>query len=342
VTDRKIRTLLIEDSAFMRIVLSDVLRRDESIELLATAANGWEGVKKAKTLLPDVIITDLVMPDYDGLFVVQEVMKDRPLPVILLSSIGRADQMVFSALRNGAFDFLDKPGELEVKDGFKALREMIHHAFRARCISLREYAVTPVRSNISALSGIKHNIVVIGASTGGPSAIELIVSSLPSRVPVPVVIAQHMPERFIKTFAERLQGHTTLRVLVAADGETLKPNHIYLAPGAANVRLKKDDQHIFLSYVDDAYKEFNKPSIDCLFESAAEQFGERSIGAILTGMGKDGANGLKKIREAGGFTLSQDENTCTVYGMPKAAYENGGSSLQVPLPAIANLIVSVL
>ena len=338
----KIRTLLIEDSAFMRIVLSDLLRRDESIELLGTANNGLEGVKKARLLMPDVIVTDLIMPEYDGLFVVNEVMKERPIPVILLSSIGRADKMVFTALRDGAFDFVDKPGEMEVKNGYKPLLDMVHHAFNSRCISLKEEHVRPVRRIPAVHGSVKHDIVVIGASTGGPSAIELIVSNLPSPMPVPVVIAQHMPERFIMTFAERLQGHTALKVGVAANGETLRANHVYLAPGAANVRVIKDDRHAYFSYVDEFYKEFNKPSIDCLFESVADQFGGRCIGAILTGMGKDGAKGLKKMRDAGGFTLSQDESTCAVYGMPKVAYENGGSASQVMLSEIVNFIISAL
>jgi two-component system chemotaxis response regulator CheB len=334
--------LLIEDSAFMRIVLSDLLRRDESIELLGTATNGLEGVKKARALLPDVIVTDLVMPGYDGLFVVSEVMKERPVPVILLSSIDRADQMVFNALSKGAFDFVDKPGQRDLKDGFKPLLEMVHQAFSARCIPAKGKAIPTARNLVDIDSEIKHDIIVIGASTGGPSAIEFIVSSLSSQISVPVVIAQHMPERFIITFAERLQGHTTLKVRVAADGEALRPNHIYLAPGAANVRVKKHERSAYFSYVEDTYKEFNKPSIDCLFESVAEEFGDRSIGVILTGMGKDGARGLKKMRDAGGLTFSQDEGTCAVYGMPKAAYLNGGSASEVPLSEIPNFIESVL
>lgn len=338
----RIRTLLIEDSAFMRIVLSDLLRRDESIELLGTASNGLDGMRKARILKPDVIVTDLVMPEYDGLFVVSQVMNERPVPVILLSSIGRADQMVFSALRNGAFDFVDKPSEIEMKGGFKQLLEIVHHAFNARHGFDKNRGVRHAQQVISVLGSVSHDIIVIGASTGGPSAIESIVNAMPSQIPVPVVIVQHMPERFIVTFAERLQGHTSLKVSVAEDGGMLKPNHIYLAPGVANVRVIKYDGNAYFTYVEENYKEFNKPSIDCLFESVAEQFGGRSIGAILTGMGKDGAKGLKKMREAGGVTLSQDENTCAVYGMPRAAFDNGGSASQVPLEEIANFILRAL
>jgi len=336
----RIRTLLIEDSAEMRIMISDLLRRDESIQLLGTATNGLEGVKKAKMLQPDVIVTDLVMPEYDGLFVVNQVMKQRPVPVILLSSIGRADQMVFHALQEGAFDFVDKPGETEVKEGFKRLLEMVHQAFNARCVLVRDQGARPV--TIEQINSVSHDIIVIGASTGGPSAIELIVSNLPPQIPVPVVIVQHMPERFIITFADRLQAYTSSKVSVAKDGEALKPNHIYLAPGAANLRVTKNEGNVYFTYVGEDYREFNKPSIDCLFESVAEHFGDRSIGAILTGMGKDGARGLKKIRDAGGITLSQDESTCAVYGMPKAAFENGGSATQGPLGGIVNFIVKAL
>jgi two-component system, chemotaxis family, protein-glutamate methylesterase/glutaminase len=338
----RIRTLLIEDSAFMRIVLSDLLRRDASIQLVATAMNGLDGVIKARTLLPDVIVSDMVMPLYDGLFVVEQVMKERPVPIILLSALGRADEKIFVALENGAFDFVDKPKEKEMANGFKTLLEMVHQASMAGCVGAKGKLSNAVTLTHEFRSTTNHDIVVIGASTGGPGAVEVIVCNLPINMPVPVIIAQHMPQRFIDTFAERLSRQRALQVTVARNGEPLKSNHVYLAPGIANMRVDMSEGFARASYDENTYPEYNYPSINCLFESVAEELGHRSIGVILTGMGKDGANGLKKIRDAGGLTITQDETSSVVYGMPKAAYENGASRYQIPLSKIANFITTAL
>lgn len=334
--------MLIDDSGLMRIVLSDLLRRDESIQLVGTAANGLDGVIKARTFMPDVIVTDMVMPTYDGLFVVEQVMKERPVPIILLSSLGRSDEKIFVALEKGAFDFIDKPKEKEITHGFITLIEMVHQASMAGCLKVKEKFSSAARRTHEFQGTPNHDIVVIGASTGGPGAVEVIVSNLPVNMPVPVIIAQHMPERFIETFAERLSRQKALKVTVAKNGERLKSNHIYLAPGIVNMRVGMSEGFAHAWYDENSYPEFNCPSIDCLFKSVATEIGHRSIGVILTGMGKDGASGLKSISEAGGLTITQDENSSVVYGMPKAAYENGASKYQVPLSKIANFIVTAL
>lgn len=340
--DRKIRTLLIEDSAFMRIVLSDLLRRDRAIELVATAVNGLDGVEKARKLLPDVIVTDIVMPDFDGLYVVQQVMKERPVPIILLSSLDRTDEGVFVALKAGAFDFVDKRDANEVSNGYGPLVEKVHEA--SLITSMKSNAEPGKRDNVSHQhrTSLSYDILVLGASTGGPGALEIIINNLPHNLPIPVVIAQHMPERFIETFAERLRGNSTFDVTVAVEGEYLRPNHIYLASGTGNMRITKSHGKPRVTYVKDNYAEFNCPSIDCLFESAAEQYGSRCIGVILSGMGKDGAKGLRKIYDRGGLTISQDETSSVVYGMPKVAFENGASRHQINLIEIPNFIVRAL
>jgi two-component system chemotaxis response regulator CheB len=340
--DPKIKTLLIEDSGFMRILLSDLLRKDQNIELVATAINGLEGVEKVMAFRPDVVITDMVMPQYDGLYVVQQLMKDRPLPIILLSSLDRTDPKIFDALKEGAFDFVDKPQQEQVAQGYDPLTKMIHEASLTDYLKLRQKVKGRNTFVHSFEARLNYDIIVIGSSTGGPSAVELILSNLPNNLSIPVIIAQHMPERFIETFATRLADATGLRVSVARDGEPLLNNHIYLAPGTANMRIDLTGSSPVTQYVYDHYKEFNHPSIDCLFESVAKIYGRRAIGAILTGMGKDGTNGLQKIRDAGGFTLTQNERSSVVYGMPKSAFESGAAMKQIHLNEIPNFIITAL
>lgn len=338
----KIKTLLIEDSGFMRILLSDLLRKDQHIEVVGTAANGLEGVEKVKTLKPDVVITDMVMPQYDGLYVVQQLMKDMPIPIILLSSLDRTDQKIFDALKEGAFDFIDKPQEKQVQEGYPSLARMIREASLTDYLKLRQRAKGRNTFVHTFEARLNYDIIVIGASTGGPSAVELIVTNLPKNLSIPVVIAQHMPERFIESFASRLADTIGVPVSVARNGECLLSNHIYLAPGNANLRISLSSSSPTAEYVYDSYKEFNHPSIDCVFESVATLYGKRAIGVVLTGMGKDGTQGLAKIKEAGGLTLAQDENSSVVYGMPKAAIESGAAQQQLPLREIPNFIISAL
>jgi two-component system, chemotaxis family, protein-glutamate methylesterase/glutaminase len=336
----KIRTLLIEDSGFMRIVLTDLLRKDGSIEVVGTAADGFDGVGKSRLLLPDVIVTDMIMPRYDGLYVVREVMKERPVPIILLSALDRADEKIFIALSEGAFDFVDKPRREELVSGCASLVTMIHEASTARCG--KPEAPAPRHRTDSIDSSALYDVLAIGASTGGPGAVEAIISSLPDTLSLPVVIAQHMPARFIETFAQRLNQHTGLTVSVASQGEYLLPNHIYLAGGTANLRIERKEGRPVANYVSDSYSEFNCPSIDCVFESIAEHFGSRALCIILTGMGKDGAKGMKKIKDCGGLTIAQDEHSSVVYGMPKAAVDNMAVSHQICLSEISNFVMNAL
>jgi two-component system, chemotaxis family, protein-glutamate methylesterase/glutaminase len=341
-TGPRIKTLLIEDSGFMRILLTDILRKDETIEVVATANNGLEGVEKVKKFKPDVVITDMVMPQYDGLYVVQQLMKDMPLPIILLSSLDRTDPKIFDALREGAFDFVDKPHEKEALQGYLPLTRMVREASLTDYLKIR-HRVKGRNTFIHTFEArLNYDIIAIGASTGGPSAVELIVSNLPKNIAVPVLIVQHMPERFIESFTARLADTTGQKVSVAQAGESLLSNHIYLAAGSGNMRLDPGGSCPTVQYVSDSYKEYNNPSIDCLFESIAKIFGNRAIGVILTGMGKDGMMGLSKIKEAGGLTLAQDELTSVVYGMPKAAFDSGAAMHQIPLAEIPNFIISAL
>jgi two-component system, chemotaxis family, protein-glutamate methylesterase/glutaminase len=342
---RKIRTLLIEDSAFMRILISDLLRSAPDIELVGSANNGKEGYEKTLTLEPDVVISDMVMPQYDGLFAVKNIMAKRPTPIILLSSLERNDSQVFEALEAGAFDFIDKP-KGDIKEGIKSsgyhLTDLVRAAVDSK-VKINSPKKVKKNVHVHAFSdNLSYHVIVIGASTGGPGAIEAIIKQLPANLAIPVIIGQHMPESFIDSFAKRLDAISPLEVKVAERNEVLEPGTIYLAPGHSNMRVERNlmNGNCQVSFTDQLFKEFNFPSIDCLMESVAVSYGRHALGLVLTGMGKDGTIGLGAIRKAGGLTIGQDEDSCVVYGMPKAALDAGVVERMVPLKEIPGFIIS--
>lgn len=342
----RIRTLLIEDSAFMRKVIGDIIRSDDSLDLVGIANNGREGSAMALELKPDVVITDMIMPEYDGMYVVQSVMEKYPTPIILLSSLEKSDTRIFDALQNGAFEFIDKPDDMDVlRLGNYRLLELIREASRTDITLLKARQLAKKNSHAHTFTTTtQYDIVVIGASTGGPGAIELIVNNLPSNLNIPVVIAQHMPARFLETFSARLNESSPLPVKLGSRGETLKSGIVYIATGESNTRIESNlvTGLPMITHTNRKYDEFNFPSVDCLFESVADVYGNRCIGVILTGMGKDGMVGLKKIKSLGGFTIAQDEVSSVVYGMPKAAVDYDAVRQTVRLKEIPGFIVSCL
>jgi two-component system, chemotaxis family, protein-glutamate methylesterase/glutaminase len=342
----KIRTLLIEDSAFMRRLIGDIIRNDATLELVGVAKDGHEGSVLTKQLRPDVLVTDMVMPEYDGLYVVDQVMTDNPLPIIVLSSLERTDRRVFDALERGAFDFIDKPSGLNsINTSDFRLVDLIKEASLTDITLLKHKERQRQNAHQHAFdASVNYDIIAIGASTGGPGAIESVLMNLPKNLQIPVVIVQHMPHRFLETFAERLNELITMKVQIARKGETLKGGTIYIAPGMSNLRIENglaSGQPMF-TLTEKKYTEYNFPSIDCLMESVASVYGQKSIGVILTGMGRDGTIGLSKIKENGGYTIAQDEYSSVVYGMPKSAKESGAVKRVVPLKEIPGFIVSCL
>lgn len=330
--------MLIEDSGFMRIILSDLLREDGMIEVMATASNGFDGVSKARELKPDVIITNMVMPQYDGLYVVQTLTKEMAVPIIVLSSLHRSDPKIYNALQEGAFSFLGKPAKSEIENGYGRLRTVIHEASRVQPrveIISNPRAIAP-----AGKSRPQFDIIALGVSTGGPKTIEYIVNNLPEYIDVPILVAQHMPDLFIESLASRLNDTSPWRASVLQDGEEIRSNRIYFAPGTSNVRIVRNAANIpVVTFVNDIYKEFNNPSVDCLFESIAEVYGARALAVILTGMGKDGVTGLQKIKENGGVTVAQDETSSVVYGMPRAAFESGAALHKLSIQEIPDFII---
>ncbi len=341
-----IRTLLIDDSAFMRKVISDIIRQDESLELVGVANDGLSGAAMALQLKPDVVITDMVMPVEDGMYVVQSLMEKCPLPIILLSSLEKTNSRIFDALEFGAFEFIDKPSDLEVvREGRYPLVQLIKQASQADVIALKDSRLARKNSHQHSFTHpVNYDIIVVGASTGGPGAVEWLINNLPKNLVIPVVIVQHMPPRFLESFSSRLAQASPLPVKLAKKNDELAGGTVYIIPGESNTRIENNivtGKPTFVSTTK-KYEEYNHPSIDCLFESVAELYENRSIGVILTGMGKDGAQGLKKIRMNGGFTIAQDEESSIVYGMPKAALDNGAAQAVVKLKEIPGFIVSCL
>lgn len=328
----------------MRIMVSDALRADPNIEVIGTASNGKEGVRKARALRPDVIVTDMMMPEYDGLYVVKQVMERQPTPIILLSSLGKTTPEIFDALNAGAFDFIDKP-QTKNSDDFKkalgTLKEKVKLASGLNSDALGK-KVDKINHNFHSFESIlQYDILAIGSSTGGPSAVESIVTQLPANLAIPVVITQHMPERFLISYAKRLSALVPLPVKMAKRNELLKPGVIYVTPGDGNVMIKRDaNNRPNFQYNKKLYKDFNSPSVDCMFESIADVYDAKAIGVILTGMGKDGSQGILRIKQNGGLTIAQDAKSCVVNGMPQAAVDIGAIDYVVNLGEIPGFVMS--
>lgn len=339
----KIKTLLIEDSGLMRIMISDALRCDPDIEVVGTAINGKDGLNKVKALRPDVVVTDMMMPHFDGLYAVKKIMKEAPLPIILLSSLGRTNPEIFEALNTGAFDFIDKPVTKDSEQFKKALTKLIQIIKVANNTNRTVLGKTVriVNHHAHSFEGVlKHDVLVIGASTGGPGAVSSVLCQLPGNLPIPVIVVQHMPERFLVSYAERLDNLLPFEVRIAKKDEYLRPGVIYILPGDGNMEVDNQNGEPFFRYSTKSFKEYDRPSIDCLFESVADVYGSKAIGVILTGMGKDGSQGLLKIKHKGGLTIAQDAQSCVVYGMPKASVEIGAANYVVKLNEIAGFLMS--
>lgn len=330
---KKIKVLIVDDSLFMRSVLASVLSQDPEISVCGAAVNGADALDKIALLAPDVVTLDVEMPVEDGISALRRIMRDCPLPVVMLSSrTRRGENVTLEALELGAFDFVTKPAGAPLKNvetiGAE-LREKIKQA--ARCPVGRMKALTPrasvpkaAKPVIADCDGVP-KVVAIGCSTGGPQALYRIIPELPAELPAAVLIAQHMPPGFTRSLAERLDALSRLRVKEADQGETVVPGTVYIAPGAFHMEIaagtSRPDWIIRLTGENPDLR--YRPSVDYLMTSAARNCRGKAVGVVLTGMGADGAKGIIAIKEAGGKTLAEDEASCVVYGMPKMAVQTG-------------------
>ena len=341
----KIRTLLIDDCKITCTTFGIFLRKDTAIELVGTAFGGEEGIALYRQLRPDVIVTDVDMPGCDGVAVVQTVMQEQPTPIILLSALDKQHPKIFEALAAGAVDIVSKE---DVTASRRNAQPLLNTLIRtASGVSIQKVSDWGIKRNIHAHSfdaQLRYDIIAVGASTGGPAAIEALLSALPANLSIPVVVAQHMPEYFLRAFAQRLDKVSPLRVKLAEPGEGLRGETVYIMPGDVNTNIIRQSgtQPPVFKVTRRKYAAFNYPSIDGLFVSLAEAYREKAIGVVLTGMGKDGTEGLGAIRQQGGYTIVQDEASSVVFGMPKHAISCDVVRQVLPLREIPGFLVSCL
>ena len=341
------RVLIVEDSQVMQQLLADLIGRDPELEVAGVAADPYEARELVKSLRPDVMTLDVEMPRMDGLTFLERLMRLHPMPVVMVSSLTeRGAEASMRALELGAVDVIAKPGTSSsqgLTDFALAIADSLRAAARAdlgRRVG-RERAPEAAARTLAGPSDrrkLEGQLVAIGASTGGTEAIREILGQLPPETP-PIVIVQHMPEMFTRMFAKRLDEVCPLAVCEAADRQRLEPGHAYIAPGNWHLAVRRSGKG-FEARVDQAAPvNRHRPSVDVLFDSVAEAAGASATAVILTGMGGDGAAGMRRIKEAGGYTLAQDEATCVVFGMPRTAIELGGVEKVAPLGGLAERIM---
>jgi two-component system chemotaxis response regulator CheB len=338
-----IRVLIIDDSALVRQVLTDILSEDPAIEVVGTAPDPLIAREKIKQLNPDVLTLDVEMPRMDGLTFLQNLMRLRPMPVVMVSSLTEAGaQVTLDALALGAVDFVTKP-KLDIQRGLSSyaqdLREKIKQAARAHVRRLQPAASEAIPPTSVIQYRTTDHLIAIGASTGGTEAIRVILERMPADAPA-IVITQHIPPAFSKPFAERLNKHSRMTVLHAEDDMPILTGHAYVAPGGLHLRVQRSGARWRCRLGDDEPIRRHRPSVDALFESVAQAAGANASAALLTGMGDDGARGLLTLRKAGAATIVQDEATSVVWGMPGAAYTLGAAQQVLPLEQIANALLA--
>lgn len=340
-----VRVLVVDDSALMRKLIPQILETDSSIHVVGTAMDGNFGLKKIEELRPQVITLDLEMPGMGGLDMLKEIMRRHRIPVIVVSShTTRGASVTLKALSLGAFDFVAKPTDVSsrMQEVAQELISKIKAAAQSRGIAVRPEHEIPI-SGVRAKGKVTGNkpptkIVAIGISTGGPQSLQYLLSQLPADFPGCIVVVQHMPEGFTDMFAKRLDECCALNVKEAQSGDLLIAGRVLICPGNRHLKVKRMPLGDVAVLSDDARVNGHRPSADVLFKSVAEEFGARAVGVIMTGMGEDGAHGLGVIKAAGGVTIAQGEQSCIVFGMPKAAIDRGHATRVVELEALASTL----
>lgn len=354
----KIKVLIVDDSALVRQVMTQILNSDAAIEVVGTAQDPLDAREKIKKLKPDVLTLDVEMPKMDGITFLANLMRLHPLPVVMVSTLTeKGAAITFEALELGAIDFVSKP-KIDVIDGLNDYAlEICTKVKTAATVNVSKISdrrarkstysepskVDPKLSADAVLEKRKapktklkttEKIIALGASTGGTEAIKEVLMSMPASSPG-IVISQHIPEAFSKPFAERMDKNSAMTVYEAVDGQQILPGHVYIAPGSHHLIVERSGARYICRLNDGPPVNRHKPSVDVMFRSVAQNVGSNAIGVILTGMGADGAAGLKEMLENGASTLVQDEKTSVVWGMPGEAFKTGATTDQYPLEKIA-------
>jgi two-component system chemotaxis response regulator CheB len=340
----KIRVLVVDDSALMRKLIPQMLGSDDAIEVVGTAMDGNFCLRKIEELKPHVVTLDLEMPGMNGIDTLKEIMRRQPLPVIVFSSHSTEGASVtIKALGLGAFDFVAKPRDASAHM-VETARELIAKVKAAADSKLKPRMLVgapprPQKRDLSA--GVFTKVVAIGISTGGPQAMEYLLSQLPADFPGTILVVQHMPEGFTEMFARRLNEVCALGVKEAQSGDLLQPGRVLVCPGSRHMKVKRMPRADIAVLSDDPRVNGHRPSADVLLRSVAEEFRAQAVGVLMTGMGDDGAEGLGAVKKLGGTTIAQSEESCVVYGMPKAAIERGYAVRVVALDVMASSLQAI-
>ena len=351
----KIKVLIIDDSALVRKLLKDILDSDPGIEVVGTAPHPVIAIRKIREAEPDVLTLDIEMPKMDGLTFLARLMRTSPMPVVMFSSLTEqgADATV-KALSLGAIDFLTKP-RIKISEGIEDLRIDLCSKVRAASSAKLKKAVSPpnlivppklgmdaiLKSERSTPAREGAKILLIGASTGGTVALEQILNRMPADAP-PTLIVQHMPPVFTNSFAKRVNSLSAMDIIEAQDNDELRQGQALIAPGGRHMIVNKGPRGYFVRVKEGPPVNRHIPSVDVLFRSAANTLGPNALGVILTGMGDDGARGMREMKDAGAFTIAQDEESCVVFGMPKVAIEMGGVCRIVTLNSMTDFIMGLV
>lgn len=338
----KIKVLIIDDSLLFRNVLKKELSEDSNIEVIGMAVDPIDALDKIEKLKPDILTLDIEMPKMNGLVFLKKLMSEKPMKVVLVSSMNIS---VFDALHAGAVDFVKKPdmsSENDLSLFFRELKSKIKVASIANLkTSLAIKKIAAAKMEGTKLNKVSQKIIAIGASTGGTEATLEILKSLPKEMPG-ILVTQHMPAGFTKMYSERLNKICNMEVREAKNGDRLTSGLVLIAPGDYQMKLMKDDKGYYVSCRPGEKVSGHCPSVDVLFDSVAEAAGKNAVGIILTGMGKDGAHGLLNMKKAGAYTIGQDKDSCVVYGMPMVAFNIGAVMVQSPVDNIAEVLIKHL
>ncbi len=349
--DKKIRVMIVDDSAVVRQTLQNILSSDDQIEVVATASDPLIAAQRLRSFIPDVITLDIEMPRMDGITFLQKLMAQHPIPVVICSSLTeKGSQTTLKALEYGAVEIVEKPS-VGVKQFLEESRvrlcDAVKAAAKARPNRLRQRRVIDpklsadvvlAKPRSGAMIETTEKVIVVGASTGGTEALTVFLEALPPDAP-PIAIVQHMPEHFTAAFATRLNGLCRVSVKEAEDNDTLIGGRALIAPGNRHMLLKRSGARYFVEVKDGPFVCRHRPSVDVLFRSAARYAGKNCVGVIMTGMGDDGARGMAEMKEAGAFTIAQDEKSCVVFGMPNEAIKKGAVDCIVSLEKIASEVL---
>jgi two-component system chemotaxis response regulator CheB len=347
VINRVLRVLVVDDSAYVRKVISQMISRSPFIEVVGAARDGADALEQVEKLRPDVVTLDLIMPELDGLGFLREQMRRRPVPVIVVSTASEASELVLAALDAGAVDFIHKPTALATEKMFEINDELINKVKAAASVQQPPPilpATPPQPLPLIRASGLGTlDIVVLGVSTGGPQALKYLIPLLPANLPVPLALVLHMPVGYTEMYARKLNELSALEVVEAAEGMLAEPGRVLLAPGGRHLSFVRRDDGAVVAHLDARpFDTPHRPAVDVLFQSAAEMYNSRVLGVVMTGMGADGQQGAAWIKARGGLVYTEAEETCVVYGMPRAVVEAGLSDKAVPLTGLARAILEVV